>query len=172
MRKEPRKPNASTCQTGISGLDEILGGGLPRNRVYLVRGDPGVGKTTLAMQFLLEGLAHGEAVLYITLSETKDELDAVARSHGWKIDQVSVFELSTLQERMKGHAETTFFHPSEVELNRTTQVLLDEIEGVKPVRLVFDSLSEMRMLAEHRSVTDGRCCSSSNTFPGSAARCC
>lgn len=148
MRKNQVKTNVPDCRTGIAGLDEILGGGLPRNRVYLVRGDPGVGKTTLAMQFLLEGVAQGEAVLYITLSETKDELDAVAQAHGWQLAKVNVFELSALQERLKGHAESTFFHPSEVELNRTTQVLLDEIERVKPARLVFDSLSEMRMLAE------------------------
>ncbi len=147
MRKNAVK-DASNCQTGIDGLDEILGGGLPRNRIYLVRGDPGVGKTTLALRFLLEGVEHNERVLYITLSETNDELEAVARSHGWDLSRVKVFELSALQERLQGHAETTFFHPSEVELNRTTQVLLDEVERVKPTRLVFDSLSEMRMLAE------------------------
>lgn len=136
------------CSTGTEGLDDILGGGLPRNRVYLVQGDPGVGKTTLAMQFLIEGAEKGETGLYITLSETKEELELVASSHGWKLSKIRLFELSAIEEKMKGETETTFFHPSEVELNRTTKILLDEVERVKPDRIVFDSLSEMRMLAE------------------------
>lgn len=133
---------------GIDGLDDILGGGLPRNRLYLVQGDPGVGKTTLAIQFLLAGLKENEKVLYITLSETREELQMVAESHGWKLDRVELFELSAMQESLKGEAQSTFFHPSEVELNRTTKALLDKVEEVKPARVVFDSLSEMRMLAE------------------------
>jgi circadian clock protein KaiC len=144
----PTENEIPKCLTGIEGLDEILCGGLPRDRVYLIRGDPGVGKTTLSLQFLREGMRHGESVLYITLSETKQEMDAVAQSHGWDLSGLNVFELSAIQERLQGRTESTFFHPSEVELNRTTQVLLDEIERVKPSRLVFDSLSEMRMLAE------------------------
>jgi circadian clock protein KaiC len=133
---------------GIEGLDDVLGGGLPRHHIYLVQGDPGVGKTTLAMQFLLEGARQGETGLYITLSETKEELEIVAESHGWDLRKIHLFELSSLQDNLKGETESTFFHPSEVELNRTTQTLLDEVERVKPLRLVFDSLSEMRMLAE------------------------
>lgn len=133
---------------GVKGLDEILAGGLPRNRVYLIQGDPGVGKTTLAMQFLLEGARQGETGLYITLSETKEELIKVAESHGWDLGAINVFELSAVEESLKSETESTFFHPSEVELNRTTKLLLDEVERVKPVRVVFDSLSEMRMLAE------------------------
>ncbi|HEY1172205.1 MAG TPA: ATPase domain-containing protein [Verrucomicrobiae bacterium] len=136
------------CQTGTEGLDNILGGGLPRNRVYLVQGDPGVGKTTLAMQFLIAGAEMGETGLYITLSETKEELELVASSHGWKLTKIRLFELSAIEEKLKGETETTFFHPSEVELNRTTKILLDEVERVKPARVVFDSLSELRMLAE------------------------
>jgi len=139
---------SSRCVTGIEGLDDILGGGLPRNRLYLVQGDPGVGKTTLALQFLLEGVRAGETSLYITLSETKQELEVVAASHGWKLDQINLFELSAIEARLKGETENTFFHPSEVELNRTTKALLDEVERVKPTRVIFDSLSEMRMLAE------------------------
>lgn len=130
------------------GLDEILGGGLPRNRVYLIQGDPGVGKTTLALQFLLEGVRRGETGLYITLSETQEELGMVAESHGWDLEKIHLFELSSMEESLKGETESTFFHPSEVELNRTTKVLLDEVERVRPARVVFDSLSEMRMLAE------------------------
>lgn len=129
-------------------MDNILNGGLPQNRLYLVQGDPGVGKTTLALQFLLEGARQGETGLYITLSETKEELETVAVSHGWNLEKINLFELASMEESLQGEAESTFFHPSEVELNRTTKILLDEVERVKPQRVVFDSLSEMRMLAE------------------------
>jgi circadian clock protein KaiC len=133
---------------GVEGLDDVLRGGLPANRLYLIQGTPGVGKTTLAMQFLLEGVKRGEKVLYITLSETREELEIVARSHGWDLSGVHLFELAAVEEKLRGEGETTFFHPSEVELNRTTQTLADEVDRVNPVRVVFDSLSEMRMLAE------------------------
>ncbi|HYF35754.1 MAG TPA: ATPase domain-containing protein, partial [Prosthecobacter sp.] len=137
------------CSTGVEGLDSVLGGnGLPANRLYLIQGDPGVGKTTLALQFLLEGVRLGETVLYITLSETKEELKAVAESHGWDLTPLHLFELSSMEELLREENSTTFFHPSEVELSRTTGALLAEVEKVKPTRLVFDSLSEMRMLAE------------------------
>jgi circadian clock protein KaiC len=138
----------SRCSTGVDGLNTVLGGGFPAHRIYLIQGAPGVGKTTLALQFLLTGAKRGEKGLYITLSETKEELDGVAHSHGWKLDELSLFELSAMEAQIKGETESTFFHPSEVELNRTTQIILSEIERVNPVRLVFDSLSEMRMLAE------------------------
>jgi len=132
----------------VEGLDDVLAGGFPPDRLYLVQGDPGVGKTTLALQFLLEGVRRGEPALYITLSETRSELEAVAKSHGWDIGAVSLFELSAMQVALKDDTNSTFFHPSEVELNRTMEVLLAEVERVNPVRLVFDSLSELRMLAE------------------------
>ncbi|ATC64121.1 circadian clock protein KaiC [Nibricoccus aquaticus] len=149
MAATTNDPTQPRCSTGVDGLDTILGGGFPRDRIYLVQGSPGVGKTTLALQFLLEGARIGEASLYITLSETKDELDGVARSHGWNLDgALTLFELSAMEDKLKGETESTFFHPSEVELNRTTEVILGEIERVNPSRLVFDSLSEMRMLAE------------------------
>lgn len=140
--------NVERCTVGVEGLDHILGGGLPRDRLYLVQGDPGVGKTTLAMQFLLEGARLGEAGLYITLSETKDEIDSVAKSHGWKLNQLHFYELSAIEAHVRGDSESTFFHPSEVELNRISSALLEEVERVNPTRVVFDSLSEMRMLAE------------------------
>ncbi|HTB85642.1 MAG TPA: ATPase domain-containing protein [Candidatus Sulfotelmatobacter sp.] len=148
MRIKSTEGQTSKCTMGVEGLDDVLGGGLPRNRVYLVQGDPGVGKTTLALQFLMEGVRLGENTLYITLSETKEELAMVAESHGWDLGKIHLFELSSMQESLKGETESTFFHPSEVELNRTTQALLAEVERVKPLRVVFDSLSEMRMLAE------------------------
>ncbi len=139
---------AVRCTTGVEGLDLILKGGLPKNRLYLIQGDPGVGKTTLAMQFLLEGAKLGETCLYITLSETKDEIVTVAASHGWDISKIHLYELSTIEEQIRGDSESTFFHPSEIELNRTITALIDEVKRVNPARVVFDSLSEMRMLAD------------------------
>lgn len=136
------------CQTGLPGLDDITGGGLPGNRLYLVQGTPGVGKTTLALQFLQEGARRGEQALYITLSETKEELEGIAVSHEWDLKNISFFELSAVEERLQDRAGNTFFHPSEIELDMTTKALLEEVEKIKPSRLVFDSLSEMRMLAE------------------------
>ncbi len=136
------------CSTGVEGLDHILCGGLPAERIYLIQGEPGVGKTTVGIQFLLEGLRCGERVLYITLSETREELLRVAESHGWDLSGFDFYELSTLTEDLEGKVGSTFFHPSEVELNRTTAALLEQVEKVDPARVVFDSLSEMRMLAE------------------------
>ena len=139
----PRSP------TGIPGLDAILAGGLPKHRFYLVQGDPGVGKTTLGLQFLLEGVRHGEKGLYITLSETHEELMEVAQSHHWTLDQISIFELSAIEELLSSDAQNTLFHPSEVELNQISKVLMDEVARVAPARIVFDSLSELRLLAQN-----------------------
>jgi KaiC/GvpD/RAD55 family RecA-like ATPase len=136
------------ASTGISGLDHILGGGFPYDRVYLVEGDPGSGKTTLGLQFLREGLRLGEKVLYVTLSETRSELAAVAESHGWTLDGMAIHELAAGEESaFKPDDQYTFFHPSEVELGETTKAVLSEVEQVNPTRVVFDSLSEMRLLA-------------------------
>ena len=135
------------AKTGISGLDEILPGGLPENRLYLVEGMPGTGKTTLALQFLLEGRRLGERVLYVTLSETKEELLAVAESHGWSLDGIDLYELEASQARLKPEQEYTVFHPEEVELTETVQQVYAEVERIKPTRVVFDSLSEMRLLS-------------------------
>src|SRR3954464_14342156 len=135
------------ASTGIAGLDNVLGGGFTPNRLYLVEGMPGSGKTTLAFQFLLEGVRLGEPVLYVTLSETADEIRAVAASHGWTVDGVAIRELVPAQESLEPEEQYTVFHPSEVELSDTTKKILADVERIKPTRLVFDSLSELRLLA-------------------------
>ena len=136
------------ASTGIPGLDAVLSGGLTRNRSYLVQGDPGVGKTTLGLHFLLEGVKNRERVLYIGLSETADELKAVADSHGWSLDGIDVFEYSAA-ERLNEEGETTLFHPSEIELGEATERMMQEVERVNPSRIVIDSLSEVRLLAQN-----------------------
>jgi circadian clock protein KaiC len=135
--------------TGVAGLDDVLFGGLPGNRVYLVEGNPGAGKTTLALQFLLDGRARGERGLYVTLSETAEELHAVAGSHGYDLEGIQVTELATAEASLAAEAENTMFYPSEVELAQTTSVVLREVEASNPTRVVFDSLSEMRLLAQN-----------------------
>jgi circadian clock protein KaiC len=131
--------------TGIAGLDHLLHGGLPANRMHLIEGEPGTGKTTLAMQFLLEGRRVDDRLLYVTLSETIDELQAVAASHGWSLDGIDTFQLAPSEAR--NVEEYTLYHPSEVELGDLTKTVLEQIERVKPTRVVLDSLSELRLLA-------------------------
>jgi circadian clock protein KaiC len=143
-RSRQESPRAST---GVEGLDDILGGGFPIRRMYLVEGDPGAGKTTLALQFLLAGLRNGEPGVYATLSETEEELRDVARSHGWSLDGLTICELQTAEESLKADSQYTLFHPAEVELSETTRSVLEAVQRVKPTRIVFDSLSEMRLLA-------------------------
>ncbi len=133
--------------TGIEGLDNILGGGLPKGHLYLVEGDPGTGKTTLALQFLMAGASIGESVLYITLSESQRELKGVAESHNWSLKGVSIFELLPDEDSLRPEGQYTVFHPSEVELADTTKAVLDKVEEVGAKRIVIDSLSELRMLA-------------------------
>lgn len=141
--------NASQARarTGIAGLDDILLGGLVSDRLYLVEGMPGSGKTTLAFQFLLEGVKASESVLYVTLSETEEEIRAVAQSHGWNLDGVSIRELVPTAEALSPAEQYTVFHPSEIELSDTTKRIVAEIDRIKPRRIVFDSLSELRLLA-------------------------
>lgn len=136
------------ASTGIVGLDEILGGGFPSEHVYLLQGDPGAGKTTLSLQFLLEGVRRGEPVLYLTLSETRKELQAVAESHGWDLTSINIFEQLVGEEMLSESEDLTLFHPSEVELGETVNNLLREAERIKPKRLVLDSLSEIRLLSQ------------------------
>jgi circadian clock protein KaiC len=145
-------PDASDPElvaTGVAGLDAVLGGGLTPNRMYLIEGDPGSGKTTLALQFLLDGVKSGERGLYVTLSETKEELDGVARSHGLSLDGLGVCELIPSEESLRPDAQPRMFHPSEVELGETTTAVLGEITRTNATRVVFDSLSEMRLLAQN-----------------------
>ena len=138
---------APRLATGVEGLDDILEGGFPAQRMYLVEGEPGTGKTTLALQFLMEGAKNGERSLCITLSETRNEMLAVADSHGWSLDGVSIYEVVTPAESLKPEMQYTIFHPAEIELGETTSALLKELERIKPTRVVIDSLSEMRLLA-------------------------
>ncbi len=132
--------------TGITGLDEILRGGLPPNRLYLVNGNPGSGKTTLALQFLIEGARRKEPVLYVTLSETRTELMDVARSHQFVMDDINISDLASVLGETTD-SSYTLFHPSEIELGETTSAILKDIERIQPTRIVFDSLSELRLLA-------------------------
>ena len=134
------------ASTGVEGLDEILGGGLPTNHLYLLDGDPGTGETTLALQFLLAGAALGQRGLYVTLSETKAELRAVAASHNWTLDRIDIFELST-EAGLAVEEGYTIFHPAEVELQQTMDAVLAAVDRHAPSLVVFDSLSEMRLLA-------------------------
>ena len=143
----PHSSKAPLAKTGISGLDDILGGGFTPHRLYLVEGVPGSGKTTLAVQFLLEGIRQGEPVLYVTLSESTEELRAVAVSHGWSLDGITIRELVASEASLSSDEQYTMFHPSEVELSETTKTILADVERVKPARVVFDSLSELRLLA-------------------------
>lgn len=133
--------------TGVPGLDDILAGGLPRDRLYLVEGTPGTGKTTLALQFLLEGQRLGERGMYITLSETDDELRTSAATHGWSLDGLSVVELVP-EADLGSEQEQTLLHPAEFELGETTGRILERVERERPQRLVLDSLSELRLLAQ------------------------
>ncbi len=133
--------------TGISGLDAILGGGFTRNRFYLVEGMPGAGKTTLALQFLLHGAANGESVMYVALSETEEELRSVAHSHGWSLEGVDIREMVSPEQALDPQEQLTMFYPSEVELSETSRAILSEVERLRPTRVVFDSLSEFRLIA-------------------------
>ncbi|AMV40787.1 ATPase domain-containing protein [Planctomyces sp. SH-PL62] len=143
------KDDERLVATGIEGLDDILGGGVTPDRVYLIEGNPGSGKTTLALQYLQEGVRIGEPGLYVTLSETQAELRAVARSHGWSLDGITLLELVAPEAELEPDNQYSMFQPSEVELAETTRTILAEVERMKPRRVVIDSLSEMRLLAQN-----------------------
>ncbi len=135
--------------TGIAALDDVLGGGLIANRVYLIQGAPGCGKTTLALQFLLEGVRNGETVLYVTLAESQDELRANAAAHGWTLDKLNFCEIIADDVGLESDQKYTMFHPAEVELNETTKRVIAHIEQLNPTRVVVDSMAEIKLLSQN-----------------------
>jgi len=145
---EGKPAKSARVSTGSPGLDSVLRGGLPPNRVYLLEGAPGSGKTTLALRYLLDGVGKGERVLYVTLSETAEELQAVAESHGWGLEGVDLFELASANEVLGEGREQSVLHSWELELGGTVRLIQEKVDEVQPTRIVFDSLSEMRLLAQ------------------------
>jgi len=136
------------ASSGLAGLDNILGGGFVQSRLHLIEGRPGTGKTTLGMQFILAGRDRSETVLYVSMSETRNELEGVAAAHGWSLDGIELRELVPPEIEGEGSRQT-MFHTSEVELGETMKLVFDEIERIDPARIVLDSLSEMRLLAQN-----------------------
>lgn len=147
MPSEQNKLSNLFISTGIAGLDNILAGGLTKERLYLLEGDPGSGKTTIALQFLIEGAKQGEPVLYITLAENTVELRSIAAAHGFSLDGITIYEVIPDDSALDPDEQYTVFHPTEVELGETNQLILAEIERVKPTRVVLDSLSELQLLS-------------------------
>jgi circadian clock protein KaiC len=144
MTKETNK-----AKTGIAGLDEILSGGLSRGHIFLLEGEPGAGKTTIALQFLLEGAKAGERSLYVTLSETEEELRQGAASHGWTMgSEVEIFELTPPESLLDSEQQQSLLYSSDLELGETTKSIFEAVERLKPSRIVLDSLSEIRLLAQ------------------------
>jgi circadian clock protein KaiC len=141
--------NSDRSSTGVPGLDEVLHNGYIPERIYLVEGNPGAGKTTMALQYLLAGVQAGERCLYVTLSETREELTAGAASHGWSLDGIEIAELVSDEQQLGSEEQITMYHPSEVELTETTRRVLEIVQRFKPQRMVFDSLSELRLMAQH-----------------------
>jgi circadian clock protein KaiC len=137
-----------SAATGIGGLDQVLLGGLTANRIYLIEGEPGAGKTTLGLQFLMAGVRRGEECLYVTLSESEAEIQGVADSHGWSLDGVNFLEMLVSEDALRPESNYTIFQPSEVELGDTVAHVVEEVEKRKPTRIVVDSLSEFRLLAQ------------------------
>ncbi|MRX07430.1 AAA family ATPase [Pseudoduganella sp. FT25W] len=146
--EEQNSQTTDFLSTGVPGLDDVLAGGLTSDRLYLIEGEPGTGKTTLALQFLNEGVRRGESTLYITLAETQVELRSVAQSHGWGMDGIHIEEIIPDERALDPDQQYTIFHPSEIELGTTTQRILKAIDTYKPRRVVLDSLSELQLLAE------------------------
>jgi len=137
------------ARTGVPGLDDVLAGGLTAGHVFLLEGSPGTGKTTIALRFLLEGAAAGEQGLYITLSETEHELRAGAASHGWDIDgKIKIVELAPPESFLDPEHQQSLLYASDIELGETVKLIIDAIAAAKPKRVVLDSLSEIRLLAQ------------------------
>ena len=141
-------PSSPRCSFGVPGLDAVLQGGLPAGHLYLLEGQPGSGKTTLSLQFLREGVRAGDRCLYVTLSETSAELREVAASHGWDLEGIDLIELSSVEELLGEERKQSVFHSWEVELGETIGLIKQEVQRLEPKRVVFDSLSELRLLAQ------------------------
>ena len=139
--------NIARARTGIQGLDDVLLGGLTRHHVYLVEGMPGTGKTTLALKFLLQGMKEGEKTLYVTLSESMDELHSVADSHGWDLSEMPIVEVTPVEASIGPEEQYTVFHSDEVEMAETVKLILDRVEQEAANRVVIDSMAEMRLLS-------------------------
>ena len=148
MKDEVHSAQTSQARTGTEGLDDILSGGLARDRIYLIEGSPGTGKTTLALKFLLEGATSGESALYITLSETEDELRDTAAAHGWDLAGVTIFELVPPESLLDEQQQQSLLYSSDLELGETTRMIFEAFERLRPSRVVIDSLSEIRLLAQ------------------------
>jgi circadian clock protein KaiC len=145
---KPQPDQKLECvSTGVSGLDNVLGGGLTPDRLYLIEGSPGTGKTTLGLGFLLDGAAGGQTGLYITLAETETELRAVAQTHGWSLDSITICEMVPA-DGLAEDQEQSLLHPSEVELGETIRAIMSKVSELLPSRVVIDSLSELRLLAQ------------------------
>src|ERR1700759_308750 len=141
--------SSDQARTGVSGLDDILQGGLSRGHVFLLEGEPGAGKTTIALQFLLEGAKAGENCLYSTQPETEAELRDGAASHGWTLGpEITVFELIPPESLLDSETQQSLLYSSDLELVETTRQIFDAVERIKPSRVVLDSLSEIRLLAQ------------------------
>ncbi len=148
MSSAEEAPTVAAARTGIEGLDNILGDGLQRNRLFLIEGEPGTGKTTLALQFLIEGARLDEKCLYITLAETDEELRAAAASHGWDLAGIDIFELLPPESLLDENQQQSLLYSSDLELGETTRLAFEAITRASPARIVFDSLSEIRLLAQ------------------------
>jgi circadian clock protein KaiC len=148
-REQPPAGSAEhqIVSTGTTGLDDILNGGLPRGHFFLIEGEPGAGKTTLGLQFLIEGVKRKERVLYVTLSESLVEIRKVARSHRWSLDGVAIYEFTPNEDSLRPEDQYSAFHPADVEFQDAVQNILSEVEKAQPARVVIDSLSEIRLLA-------------------------
>ncbi|HWE04524.1 MAG TPA: ATPase domain-containing protein [Tepidisphaeraceae bacterium] len=149
MESVEEQTEGPPLHSGIPGMDDILRGGFPHGCLYMVAGTPGSGKTTLAIQFLLEGVRAGETCLYVTLSESRREIMKVARSHGWDLSAIEICELVPSERHLSADAQLTVFNPSELELGETTEAMIDAVNKYKPQRVVIDSLSELRLVAQN-----------------------
>jgi circadian clock protein KaiC len=165
------KPFDKPALTGVTGLDDVLGGGLERRRLFLLEGNPGTGKTTISIQFLSAGALAGERTLYITLSETEEELRAGAASHGMDMAGIEIFELVPPELLLDEDQQQSLLYSSDLELGETTKRIFEAFERTQPDRIVLDSLSEIRLLARAPCATDARSWRSSITSRKGARRC-